>query len=399
MANLNSAPRSVRLHIGIFGKTNSGKSTLLNALTTHSTAVVSPIKGTTTDPVYKSIELYGLGPCVLIDTAGFDDSGELGTLRVNKTKDAFNKTDIGILLFDSLEKDFSKEFEWANKLKEHNKPFLAVISKTDLNPNTELIEEKIKKELNVNPVKVNSSKADLQHFMRKELIKINTNKAVNKSLTGHLVNEKDLVMLVMPQQINAPEGRLILPQVQTTRDLLDNKAVVISITADEIDDALKALKEPPKLIITDSQVFPLVYKKKPKESKLTSFSILMSAVKGDVEKFAKAAQTIDQLSETSKVLIAEACTHAPLTEDIGRIQIPRYLREKVGENIQIDFTSGSDFPKNIEEYSLVIHCAGCMFNRTYMLNRLKECEKHNVPMTNYGIAIAKLTNILDYIDY
>ncbi|MGD1821951.1 MAG: [FeFe] hydrogenase H-cluster maturation GTPase HydF [Pleomorphochaeta sp.] len=399
MSNLNSSPRSVRLHIGIYGKTNSGKSTLLNALTKHSTSLVSSVKGTTTDPVYKSIELYGLGPCVLIDTAGFDDSGELGSLRVKKTKDALKKTDIAILLFDATSSDIEKEIEWAKKLKKSNKPYLAVISKTDLNSDTSYLENEIKTKLNTDVIKVNTETKDLQHLLRKELIKINKNKVVQKSIAGHLVNKNDVVMLVMPQQINAPEGRLILPQVQTIRDLLDHHTIIISVTTDEFDSALQSLKEPPKLIIVDSQTFSMIYPKKPKESILTSFSILLSGVKGDVEAFAKAANQIDNLKENSKVLIAEACTHAPLDEDIGRVQIPRLLKEKVGDNLQIDFVSGSDFPENISEYDLVIHCAGCMFNRTYMMNRLEECNNHNVFMTNYGIAIAKLNNILDNVNY
>ncbi len=399
MGNLNSTPRSVRLHISIFGKTNSGKSSLLNALTTHSTSVVSPIKGTTTDPVYKSIELYGLGACVLIDTAGFDDIGELGSLRVNKTKDALKKTDLGILLFDATETDFDKELQWAQKLIKLEKPFLAVISKTDLNNDTIKIEKMIEEKFNQKPIKIFYKQENLQHIIREELIKINKNKTNRVSIVGNLVSKDDIVMLVMPQQINAPQGRLILPQVQTIRDLLDHHCVVVSVCTDEIDSALKALVKPPKLIITDSQVFPLVYKKKPQESALTSFSILLSAVKGDVKKFAKAAKAIDELDENSKVLIAEACTHAPLTEDIGRVQIPRLLRKKVGKNLQIDFVSGSDFPSNLKDYDLVIHCAGCMFNRSYMLNRLMQCEANGIEMTNYGICIAKLTNILDFVNY
>ncbi len=399
MSNFNTAPRSVRLHIGIFGKTNSGKSSLLNAITTHSTSLVSPVKGTTTDPVYKSIELYGLGPCVLIDTAGFDDDGELGPLRIKKSEDALKKVDIAILLFDATANDFKKEEEWANNLRKINKPFLPIISKVDLNSNTEIIEKLIETKFNLKPLKIYDKQADLQQIVRKELIKINTDKVKKRSIVEGLVEKDDLVLLVMPQQINAPEGRLILPQVQTIRDLLDHQAIVVSVCTDEIDSALKALSKPPKLIITDSQVFPLVYEKKPKESKLTSFSILLSAVKGDVEKFAYAAHKIKQLNEKSKVLIAEACTHAPLTEDIGRVQIPRLLRNRVGENLQIDFVSGTDFPSNLKDYDLVIHCAGCMFNRTYMMNRLKECEDQNVLMTNYGISIAELSNILEFVDY
>ncbi len=399
MNTLNSTPRSNRLHISIFGKTNSGKSTLFNALTSHSTSLVSPIDGTTTDPVYKSIELYGLGPCVLIDTAGFNDSGDLGELRVKKTQDIVKKTDLAILLFSSKDINIQEEINWANQLKKENKPYLAIISKTDLNNDIKHLENKIKTQLNINPLKINFKTKDLQHNIRKELIKINKGREEQRSIVSHLVGKDDVVMLVMPQQINAPEGRLILPQVQTIRDLLDHHSIVISITTDEFDSALTALKNPPKLIIVDSQIFPIIYPKKPVESTLTSFSILLSAVKGDVEQFALAAHKIDCLTEDSKVLIAEACSHAPLSEDIGRVQIPRMLRNKIGDNLKIDHVNGSDFPDNLEEYDLVIHCAGCMFNRSYMMNRLNSCRDKDVSMTNYGIVIAKLSGILDKVKY
>ncbi len=398
MSNLNSAPRSVRLHIGLFGTRNSGKSTLLNAITGHSTSVVSPVAGTTTDPVYKAIELYGIGPCVLIDTAGFDDEGDLGNLRIGKTEDAFKKTDVAVLLFPVDSMDHSKEFQWAEKIIAHKKPLLAVISKSDLDVDVEPLKKKIKDTLKLDALVVSSSDKNTQHSIREALIRLQPERDGKKSIVDGLVEEGDVVMLVMPQQINAPQGRLILPQVQTTRDLLDHKCIIISVTADEMEDGLSHLKEPPKLIITDSQVFPYVYERKPEESRLTSFSVLMAGVKGDIEAFALGASAIEQLKPTSKVLIAEACTHAPLTEDIGRVQIPRLLRQKISAELQIDMVSGTDFPDDLSAYDLVIHCAGCMFNRSYMMSRLKEAKSQSIPMTNYGITLAQLSGILDKIE-
>lgn len=398
MSNLNSAPRSVRLHIGLFGTRNSGKSSLLNSLSGHTTSVVSPVAGTTTDPVYKAIELYGLGPCVLIDTAGFDDEGFLGNLRVEKTDDAFKKTDVAILLFPQDSSDYKKEFEWAKKIQDAKKPLLAVISKSDLKKDQSSLLKEIKDKLKIDALVISKNDKNTQHVVREALIRLQPDRDGKMSIVEGLVKQDDVVMLVMPQQINAPQGRLILPQVQTTRDLLDHHCIIISVTADEMEAALKTLKEPPNLIITDSQVFPYVYERKPEKSLLTSFSVLLAGVKGDIEEFARGASAIDGLNENSKVLIAEACTHAPLTEDIGRVQIPRLLRKKVGNNLQIDTVSGNDFPDDLSPYSLIIHCAGCMYNRSYMMSRVKESKSQNVPMTNYGITLAKLSGILDKIE-
>jgi [FeFe] hydrogenase H-cluster maturation GTPase HydF len=398
MGNLNSAPRSLRLHIGLFGTRNSGKSSLINSLTKHSTSVVSPVAGTTTDPVFKAIELFGLGPCVLIDTAGFDDEGDLGELRVKKTEDAFKKTDVALLLFPLDKDDYIKEFKWAKKIKDSKKSLICIITKSDLSYDTTSLEKEISNNLKTTPLVVSSFDDDTQHKVREAIIRAIPERDARLSIVDTLVEKDDVVMLVMPQQINAPQGRLILPQVQTTRDLLDHHCIIISVSSDEIDKALNSLKKAPKLIITDSQCFPLVYSKKPKESKLTSFSVLLAGVKGDVEAFAKAASQIERLTPTSKVLIAEACTHAPLAEDIGRVQIPRMLREKIGESLQIDIVSGTDFPEDLSAYDLVIHCAGCMFNRSYMMSRLNEAKSQNTPMTNYGITIAQLSGILPMIE-
>lgn len=393
--SLYNTPRANQLHIGIFGKRNSGKSTLINALTGHNTALVSEVAGTTTDPVYKTIEIYGIGPCVLIDTAGFDDTGYLGQMRVEKTKLAMEKTDVAIIVCS--EEDVSQEVEWAKAFKEHRAAVVMVINKIDQISNTDKIRNKIYEALKEEPIKISAiSKLGIEKI-REEIIRKLPEDFDAKSITGDLVEEGDTVLLVMPQDIQAPKGRLILPQVQTLRELLDKKCLVLSSTADKYEEALASMTKPPKLIITDSQVFQMVYEKKPKESLLTSFSVLFASHKGDIDYFVKSAAVLDQLTEKSKVLIAEACTHVPLEEDIGREKLPRMLRKKCGEGLTIVNVSGNDFPKDLSEYDLIIQCGACMFNRKYVMSRVEQARAQKVPMTNYGVTIAYLTNILDKI--
>ncbi len=393
--SLNDTPRANRLHIGIFGKRNSGKSTLINALTGHNTALVSSVAGTTTDPVYKTIEIYGIGPCVLIDTAGFDDEGYLGSMRVEKTKLAMEKTDVALIVCSN--EDIGQELEWAKEFKARKAPVIMVINKIDQIKNTDKIRKKIYEALKEEPIKISAiSKLGMERI-REEIIRNIPEDFDANSILGDLVKEGDTVLLVMPQDIQAPKGRLILPQVQTLRELLDKKCIVLSSTADKLEEALKSLANPPVLIITDSQVFQLVYEKKPKESKLTSFSVLFAGHKGDIDYYVKSAKAIDQLTENSKVLIAEACTHVPLTEDIGRVKLPRMLRNKVGEGLIIENVSGNDFPQDLTEYDLVIQCGACMFNRKYVMSRVEQAIAQKVPMTNYGIAIAYINDILDKI--
>ncbi len=391
--SLNNTPRANQLHIGIFGKRNSGKSTLINALTGHNTALVSDVAGTTTDPVYKTIEIYGIGPCVLIDTAGFDDSGYLGQMRVEKTKLAMEKTDVALIVCS--EEDITQELEWAKAFKEHKASVIMVINKIDQISNTDRIRNKIVEAMKEEPIKISAiSKLGIERI-REEIIRKIPEDFDTKSILGNLVEEGDTVLLVMPQDIQAPKGRLILPQVQTLRELLDKKCIVLSSTADKYEEALGSLVKPPKLIITDSQVFQLVYEKKPEESKLTSFSVLFASHKGDIEYFMESAKALDRLTVKSKVLIAEACTHVPLEEDIGREKLPRMLRKKVGEGLTIHNVSGNDFPKDLTKYDLVIQCGACMFNRKYVMSRVEQAKLQKVPMTNYGITLAYLTDILD----
>lgn len=393
--SLNNTPRAIQLHIGIFGKRNSGKSTLINALTGHNTALVSEVAGTTTDPVYKTIEIHGIGPCVLIDTAGFDDSGYLGQMRVEKTKTAMEKTDVALIVCSS--EDIGQELEWAKAFQTRKTPVIMIINKIDQISNTDKIRNKIYEAMKEEPIKISAiSKLGIEKI-REEIIRNIPEDYDAKSITGDLVQEGDTVLLIMPQDIQAPKGRLILPQVQTLRELLDKKCIVLSCTADKIDESLASLTKPPKLIITDSQIFSMVFEKKPAESMLTSFSVLFASHKGDINYFIKSASALDMLTEKSTVLIAEACTHVPLTEDIGREKLPRMLRKKVGEGLTIVNVSGSDFPRDLSGYDLVIQCGACMFNRKYVMSRVEQAKSQNVPMTNYGVTIAYLSDILDKI--
>lgn len=394
--SLNSTPRANQLHIGIFGKRNSGKSTLINAITGHNTALVSDVAGTTTDPVYKTMEIYGIGPCVLIDTAGFDDVGELGQLRVEKTKAAMLKTDIALIL--CCDEDISLELEWIKLLQTKKTPFIIIINKADEIQNTDVISKLFYDASGEKPLIISAKDKTGIKSIREEIIRKLPEDYEGQSITGDLVGEEDIVLLVMPQDIQAPKGRLILPQMQTLRDLLDKKCIVLSCTTDKLDQALASLVKPPKLIITDSQVFKTVYEKKPAESMLTSFSVLFANHKGDIKYYADSAAAIDNLTENSRILIAEACTHAPLAEDIGREKLPRMLRKKVGEGLTIDIVSGSDFPDDLSQYNLIIQCGACMFNRKYVMNRIEIARAAGIPMSNYGIVIAYLSGILDKIN-
>ncbi|NLM13637.1 MAG: [FeFe] hydrogenase H-cluster maturation GTPase HydF [Epulopiscium sp.] len=394
--SLNNTPRSNRLHIGIYGKRNSGKSSLVNAITGTETALVSDYAGTTTDPVYKAMEIYGIGPCVFIDTAGFDDEGEIGELRVKKTKESLNKTDVALVVLDG-DRDIEMEKEWINMLKKKRIPVIAVLNKSDLIDNIKEVSNYIEQQTGIAPIVVSAKEKSGIEKIRTAILRNLPEDYDAQTITGGIVKGGDLVLLVMPQDIQAPKGRLILPQVQTLRELLDKKCVVLSTTTDQLDKALASLSQPPDVIITDSQVFKTVYEKKPKESKLTSFSVLFAGYKGNIEYFTQSVAAIENLKEDSRVLIAEACTHVPLTEDIGREQIPRLLRKKVGENLTIDIVSGPNFPDDISSYDLIIHCGACMFNRKYVLSRVEKASERNIPMTNYGIAIAYLSGILDKI--
>lgn len=404
--NLVHTPNANRLHITLFGKRNSGKSSLINALTGQDTALVSDTPGTTTDSVQKAMEIHGIGPCLFIDTPGFDDEGELGNRRIERTWKAVEKTDIALLLCaggssaeETGEPDFTEELHWLEQLKAKNIPTILLINKADIRKNTASLAIRIKETFGSQPIPVSAKEKTGVELIRQAILEKLPEDFDQQSITGSLVTEGDLVLLVMPQDIQAPKGRLILPQVQTMRELLDKKCLIMSCTTDKLQETLQALSRPPKLIITDSQVFKTVYEQKPEESRLTSFSVLFAGYKGDIRYYVKSASAIGSLTESSRVLIAEACTHAPLSEDIGRVKLPHLLRKRIGEKLSIDIVAGTDFPQDLTPYSLVIHCGACMFNRKYVLSRIERARLQNVPMTNYGVAIAFLNGILNQIEY
>ena len=409
MAKLNETPGGDRLHIGIFGKTNSGKSTLLNVFTGQAVSIVSEQAGTTTDPVYKSMEIAPLGPCVWMDTAGFGDATALGAKRMEKTRQAAEKADIALIMLPSesicggdLKGCFPEELEWAAFFQKRNTPVLLILGKADLIPDAERIADRIGSETGCPCLPFSACAAATGVSCMKEmLLRLMPEGFGERTILADHAQKGDLVLLVMPQDIQAPKGRLILPQVQTLRELLDRKCMVVSCTTDKLEETLGTLKKAPDLIITDSQAFGEVYALKPKESRLTSFSVLFAAYKGDIDYYVKGAETIAELTEHSKVLIAECCTHAPLTEDIGRVKIPRMLRQRYGAGMQIDLVSGTDFPEKAEElsqYDLIIQCGACMFHRKYVMARIQKAKDAGVPMCNYGVTIAYLKGILDKVE-
>lgn len=397
---MTNTPNANRLHIAILGRTNSGKSSLINAITGQDTSVVSDIKGTTTDVVYKAMEIPKVGATLLIDTPGFDDHTILGKKRIAQTIKAIEKTDIAILICGSSseQSDLSAEEEWFAILKERKIPIILVINKTDIQPPTAQLLARLQELFGQLPIEVSALQKSGIDAIHQAILEILPEDFGQQSITGDLVSKGDVVMLVMPQDAQAPKGRLILPQVQTTRELLDKGCVIISCTPDQMATSLTSLRSAPKLIITDSQAFKAVYELKPAESRLTSFSVLFAGYKGDINYFVRSAEAIESLTEQSRVLIAEACTHAPATEDIGRVKIPNLLRKKVGQGITIDVVAGKDFPDDLSQYDMVIHCGACMFNRKYVLSRIDKAKQQSVPVTNYGVAMAQLNGILSKIE-
>lgn len=395
-------PRGNRVHIAIYGRTNAGKSSLINKITNQSISLVSETRGTTTDPVYKAMELLPIGPVVFIDTAGIDDTTELGELRVKKTKEILNKMDIALLLISTevvLEnQELNHEKEWIREIKKREKPFIVILNKVDLVSVEKLqeIEEKVKRELGCEISKVTTSKEESIQTIKNKIIEYAPKIVVEEKLIGDKIKIGDKILLVAPQDIQAPKGRLILPQVQVIRDILDNGGIPTVVTLDNLKEGLAIFQWKPDLVITDSQVFKTVDEILDKEVPLTSFSIIMARAKGDLETLYRGAKRINSLKEGDRVLIAEACTHHQLKGDIAREKLPMLLQKKAGR-LEIDNCSGKDFPEDISKYSLVIHCGSCMLNRAETISRLGECSNKEIPITNFGMAIAEINGILDRV--
>ena len=391
-----SVARSNRYHIAIFGRRNVGKSSLVNCLAGQSVSIVSDVAGTTTDTVWKNLELPGVGAAVIADTAGFDDAGELGSKRVDVSRKVLARADVAILLLGEYDGDATLEKEWLAQINELQLPVIAVVGKCDMQGSEERVvlwQEALGCDvLCFSAINGNGCSALLERIALLHRQDDNLD-----DITHSLVKPGDVVVLVMPQDASAPKGRIIQPQVQTLRNLLDKHCIPLCCAPEELPRLLQSLVAPPQLIITDSQVFAMVEKFTPPETKLTSFSVLMARHKGDIDAFRSGAKALLALQPTARVLIAEACSHIPQNEDIGRVKLPRLLRSKLGDGLQIDVVGGNDFPGDLAGYDIVIHCGACMFNRRTVLSRVRQAKAQGVPITNYGIAIAALTGIMDRI--
>ncbi|MCI6018047.1 MAG: [FeFe] hydrogenase H-cluster maturation GTPase HydF [Clostridiales bacterium] len=405
--SLNAVPSANRVHIGFFGRRNAGKSSVVNAVTGQELSVVSDVRGTTTDPVLKSMELLPVGPVVIIDTPGFDDEGHLGTLRVQKTKQVLNKSDVAVLVVDASEGISEIEKELLKLFKEKDIPYVIAMNKADLlsqddfeNETDSLTKEtdaneKIQNENDLEKVIYVSALNKTNIYELKERIaKAAVTEVSDKKIVGDLIKPSDWVVLVVPIDSAAPKGRLILPQQQTIRDILDADAVSIVVKENELKKTLDTLSKKPAMVITDSQAFEQVSKDTPEDILLTSFSILMARHKGFLEEAVKGVTAIDSLKDGDKVLICEGCTHHRQCDDIGTVKLPGWLLKYTGKNLQFEFTSGTGFPDDLSPYSLIIHCGACMLGEREVKYRMKCSIDQNIPFTNYGITIAFLKGIL-----
>ncbi len=395
---MNQTARSNRYHIGIFGRRNAGKSSLINTITGQETSIVSDVAGTTTDTVWKNIELPKIGAAVLADTAGYDDNGELGDKRVERTRRSAARVDLALLLLDDNTDDATLEQEWITYFSTLNIPVIAILGKCDTLTNSN-IRNYWEEQLGTTILPISSKTGTGKDELLNRMAEIYATGDNISDITHTLVKAGDTVVLVMPQDAQAPQGRLIQPQVQTLRNLLDKHCLALCCALEELPQMLESLNNAPALIITDSQIFPQVEKLAPEKSKLTSFSILMARHKGDIDTFRDGANTLLNMPPDGRILIAEACSHIPQNEDIGRVKLPRLLRKRLGENINIEIVSGNDFPDDLTPYNLIIHCGACMFTRRHVLTRIRQAKAQNVPITNYGIAIATLTGISEKISY
>ena len=388
---MNKVPLSQRVHISIFGNTNVGKSSLINCITGQDVSIVSPTKGTTTDPVYKTMELIPVGPCVFIDTAGLDDKSELGLLRIKKTNKVLSKTDIAIYVMDINDIDKQGYEDAKFNFKKFNVPFITVINKADTVSKQKLM--KAKSELK-NVLFVSSKTGEGVSFLKEELIKRIKENQEDEFLIKGIVPYGGKVVMVIPIDSEAPKGRLILPQVQLLRECLDNGIKSYVVRDTELESAILDLKDI-DLVVTDSQAFKKVEKIIPKDMRITSFSILLARAKGDMDEYIKGVNTIENLPDGLKILIAECCTHNTSHEDIARVKIPMGLKKKTGKNFNFQYCVGQDFPENLNDYSLIIQCGACMVNKKTVQTRIMMAKDANIPITNYGIAFAYISGILD----
>lgn len=393
--SMNQTPMSERVHIGFFGKRNAGKSSVLNAVTGQDLAVVSEVKGTTTDPVYKSMELLPLGPVVMMDTPGIDDEGELGELRVKKSYQVLNKTDAAVLVVDGLAGAAEEDAALLERIRRKRIPYTVVLNKQDLA--SEKIKEQTMHILGISGKEmlcVSAADGTGINELKERIAQIAEPEESKLRIVGDMISPSDFIMLVVPIDSAAPKGRLILPQQQTIRDILEADAVSVVIKEDRVRETIESLGKKPRLVITDSQAFETVAADTPEDILLTSFSILFARYKGNLEMAVKGVTTLDKLKNGDKILISEGCTHHRQCDDIGTVKIPRWIREYTGKEIQFETTSGTQFPDELGEYKLIVHCGGCMLNEREMKYRLSCAEDQGVPITNYGILIAYIKGIL-----
>jgi [FeFe] hydrogenase H-cluster maturation GTPase HydF len=391
---MKDTPKGMRLHIGLFGRRNVGKSSLLNALTRQLVSIVSDVPGTTTDPVEKPMELLPLGPVLFIDTAGIDDVGALGELRAARTRHVFERTDLGILV---AEQDRWGEFEegMLKELSTRQVPVIVVFNKTDIaRPRAAVVEQL--RSLKVPSIETVATQEKGLTDLREALIRFAPEDFINlPGVLGDLIPPGELVVLVVPIDLEAPRGRLILPQVQAIRDVLDNDSYCMVVKERELRDALDRLKRPPALVVTDSQVFLKVAADTPVQVPLTSFSILFARLRGDLDEFVRGVKSVDRLRRGDRILVLEACTHHPIGEDIGRVKIPRWLRQYTGLDLAFEHLQGHDFPQDLSPYRMVLHCGSCMLNRREVMSRILRCREAGVAITNYGVAITYSQGVLD----
>ncbi len=392
---MNQTPMSERVHIGFFGKRNAGKSSVMNAVTGQELAVVSDVKGTTTDPVYKSMELLPLGPVVMMDTPGIDDEGELGGLRVKKSYQVLNKADAAVLVIDGASGASQEDRALLERIRRKGIPFAAVLNKQELS--SEKIRESTAEILGLSVdeiLPVSAGKGTGIRELKEKIAKIAKREEPQRRIVGDMISPSDFVVLVVPIDSAAPKGRLILPQQQTIRDILEADAVSVVIKEDRVRETIESLGKKPRLVITDSQAFSKVAADTPEDIPLTSFSILFAGYKGNLRTAVAGVTALDRLNDGDKILISEGCTHHRQCDDIGTVKIPRWIREYTGKDIRIETTSGTEFPDELSGYKLIVHCGGCMLNEREMKYRLSCAEDQGVPMTNYGILIAYVKGIL-----